>query len=157
MAKLLVVIRLRGRVGIPKEVKDTLEMLRLHRKNHAVIIDDRPSYMGMLKKVIDYVTWGEITPETLAYLLKRRGELEGGKKLTDEYGEKTLGMNNLEELAQAIFNGKLKLKDVPKLKPVFRLHPPSGGFEGSIKRHYKSGGELGYRGKEINELIRRMC
>jgi len=157
LPRLLAVIRLRGRVRIPREVKDTLEMLRLHRKNHAVIIDDRPSYMGMLKKVIDYVTWGEITPETLAYLLRRRGELEGGKKITDEYIQKTVGINSIEELAQAIFDGKISLKDIPKLKPVFRLHPPSGGFKRSIKKHYGAGGELGYRGLEINELIRKMC
>lgn len=157
MPRLLAVIRLRGRVGIPKEIKDTLAMLRLHRKNHAVIIDDRPSYLGMLRKIVDYVTWGEITPETLAYLLRKRGELEGGNKLTDEYIQKTLGINSIEELAQAIFDGKIKLKDIPKLKPVFRLHPPSGGFKGSIKKHFGVGGELGYRGLKINELIRKMC
>lgn len=157
MPRLLAVIRLRGRVRIPREVKDTLKMLRLHKRNHAVIIDDRPSYMGMLKKTVDYVTWGEITQETLAYLLKRRGELEGGRKLTDEYVQETLGMKSIDELAEAIFNGKLTLKDIPKLKPVFRLHPPSKGFKGSIKRHYEAGGELGYRGLKINDLIKRMC
>jgi large subunit ribosomal protein L30 len=39
---------------------------------------------------------------------------------------------------------------------VFRLHPPSKGFKGKIKRGYGSGGELGYRGEKINELLRRM-
>ncbi len=157
MPRLLAVIRIRGRVGVSREVKDTLKMLRLHRKNHAVIIDDRPSYLGMLKKVVDYVTWGEITPETLALMLRRRGELVGGKKLTDEYVKEKLGLNSIEELAQAIFEGKINLKDIPGLKPVFRLHPPSRGFRGSIKKHYKAGGELGYRGLAINELIKRMC
>ncbi|MEM2203989.1 MAG: 50S ribosomal protein L30, partial [Sulfolobales archaeon] len=42
------------------------------------------------------------------------------------------------------------------VKPVFRLHPPSGGFKGSIKKPYGNGGELGYRGQDINDLIRRM-
>jgi len=157
LPRLLAVIRIRGRVGVSREVKDTLKMLRLHRKNHAVIIDDRPSYLGMLKKVVDYVTWGEITPETLALMLRRRGELVGGKKLTDEYVKEKLGLNSIEELAQAIFEGKINLKDIPGLKPVFRLHPPSRGFRGSIKKHYKAGGELGYRGLAINELIKRMC
>ena len=157
MPRLLAVIRIRGRVGVSREVKDTLKMLRLHRKNHAVIIDDRPSYLGMLKKVVDYVTWGEITPETLALMLRRRGELVGGKKLTDEYVKEKLGLNSIEELAQAIFEGKINLKDIPGLKPVFRLHPPSRGFRGSIKKHYKAGGELGYRGLAINELSKRMC
>jgi len=42
------------------------------------------------------------------------------------------------------------------VKPVFRLHPPRGGFKGSIRKPYGAGGELGYRGAAINELIRRM-
>jgi len=42
------------------------------------------------------------------------------------------------------------------VKPVFRLHPPKGGFKGTIRRPYKSGGELGYRGAAINDLILRM-
>ena len=42
------------------------------------------------------------------------------------------------------------------LSPVFRLHPPRGGFKGSTKKPYSDGGELGYRGPAINELIRRM-
>ncbi|MCS7386276.1 MAG: 50S ribosomal protein L30 [archaeon GB-1867-005] len=157
MPKLLAVIRIRGRIGVRGEAQDTLKMLRLHRKNHAVIIDDRPSYLGMLKKVADYVTWGEINSETLALLLKRRGELKGGKKLTEKYIKEKLGLNSIEDLAHAIFEGKISLKDIPDLKPVFRLHPPSGGFKGSTKKHYKAGGELGYRGTAINELIRKMC
>jgi hypothetical protein len=31
-----------------------------------------------------------------------------------------------------------------------------GGHKGSTKKHFAVKGELGYRGKEINELIKRM-
>jgi len=48
------------------------------------------------------------------------------------------------------------LKDLPGVKPVFRLHPPRKGFKGSIKKSYRAGGEAGYRGEAINDLIRRM-
>jgi large subunit ribosomal protein L30 len=40
-------------------------------------------------------------------------------------------------------------------KEVFKLKPPKGGFK-SIKRDFKSGGDLGYRGDDINKLIMRM-
>jgi ribosomal protein L30/L7E len=40
-------------------------------------------------------------------------------------------------------------------KSVYNLHPPRGGFKSSIKQVYPSG-EAGYRGKEIEEYIRRM-
>jgi len=50
-----------------------------------------------------------------------------------------------------------KISDIPELKHMFRLNPPTGGHERKgIKKPYALGGALGYRGKEINELIGRM-
>ncbi|RLF23652.1 MAG: 50S ribosomal protein L30 [Thermoprotei archaeon] len=154
--KLLAVIRIRGTAGVPKDVEDTLKMLRLVRKHHCVIIDNRPSYLGMLQKVKDYVTWGEIDAETLALLLRRRGRLRGNTRLTDDHVKK-LGYENIEQFAKAVLEGKARLDDIPGLKPVFRLAPPSGGFKGTIKKPYKAGGELGYRGSAINDLLKRMA
>ncbi|AAL81927.1 50S ribosomal protein L30 [Pyrococcus furiosus DSM 3638] len=154
MAK-LAVIRIRGRVNVKRPVRDTLAMLRLHRVNHCVIVDDTPSYLGMLQKAKDYITWGEINAETLAKLIRKRGRLIGNKPVTDEYVKEKLGMT-IEEFAQKVVNGEMSLKDLPNLKPVFRLHPPRGGFRGSKKRSFKEGGALGYRGEKINELIERM-
>ena len=43
------------------------------------------------------------------------------------------------------------------LKPFYRLSPPKGGFNRKgIKKPYSIGGALGYRGQEINTLLRRM-
>ncbi|CAB49242.1 50S ribosomal protein L30 [Pyrococcus abyssi] len=154
MAK-LAVIRIRGRVNVKRPVRDTLAMLRLHRVNHCVIVDDTPSYLGMLQKAKDYITWGEINAETLAKLIRKRGRLIGNKPVTDEYVKEKLGMT-IEEFAQKVINGEMSLKDLPNLKPVFRLHPPRGGFRGSKKRSFKEGGALGYRGEKINDLIERM-
>ncbi|AFK23255.1 50S ribosomal protein L30 [Pyrococcus sp. ST04] len=154
MAK-LAVIRIRGRVNVKRPVRDTLAMLRLHRVNHCVIVDDTPSYLGMLQKAKDYITWGEINAETLAKLIRKRGRLIGNKPVTDEYVKEKLGIT-IEEFAEKVVNGEMSLKDLPNLKPVFRLHPPRGGFRGSKKRSFKEGGALGYRGEKINDLIERM-
>ncbi|MEM0379812.1 MAG: 50S ribosomal protein L30, partial [Desulfurococcaceae archaeon] len=62
----------------------------------------------------------------------------------------------IEDLAKAIFEGRIKLHKQSYIKPVFRLHPPQGGFKKSIKKPYGDGGELGYRGRDINELIMKM-
>jgi len=155
LGKRLAVIRIRGTVGVRKDIEYTLRLLRLVRKFHAVVIDDRPDYLGMLQKVKDYVTWGEIDAETLAELLRKRGRLVGNRRLTDE-DVKKLGYSSIEEFAEAVIEFKAELSDIPGLKPVFRLHPPKGGFKGTIKRMYGDGGETGYRGKDINELLRRM-
>ncbi len=152
---LLLVIRLKGESGRRPEERKTLELLRLHRKFHAVLVRDTPPYRGMLK-VLDHVaTWGEINEQTLAKLIEKRGYLTGNKRITLEYLKK-LGYNSFEELARDLIEGRKKITDIPGLKPVFRLRPPKGGFEGTIKKHYREGGETGYRGEAINELVLRM-
>jgi len=162
--KVYAIIRIRGRVDVPPDVEYTLKLLRLHRKNHCVIYPSTlPGIERMLHKVKDWVTWGEIDRETLIELLKTRGRIPGNKPLTDSYVKEKLGLSGIEELADKILKGEImlhKLKDKKNkkwiIKPVFRLHPPRGGFNGTIKKPYKSGGELGYRGTDINNLIKRM-
>ncbi|BDH79738.1 MAG TPA: 50S ribosomal protein L30 [Methanothermobacter sp.] len=147
------VIRVRGSVGVRKDIKDTLKMLRLHRINHAVLVEETPDYKGMLQKAKDYITWGEIDKETLASMIRKRGRLPGNKKITEEH-IKDKGYSTFKELAAAIIKGETKLEDLD-IKPVFRLHPPRKGYE-SVKKSFKEGGSLGYRGDKINELIQRM-
>ena len=154
--KCLAVVRIRGTVNVRKDVEDTLRMLNLERNCHATLIDDRPSFMGMLRKTQNVVTWGEVSKETIALLLRKRGRIVGNRKLTDEYVKK-IGYDSLDALAEAIYNLKVELKNLPGVKPVFRLHPPRKGYKGTVKKSYGVGGETGYRGESINELIRRMA
>jgi large subunit ribosomal protein L30 len=130
-------------------------MLRLARTNHAVLVDNRPAFVGMLKRVRNYVTWGEVSPETVALLLQKRGRLAGNKKLTDEYAQK-IGYKSLGELAEAVASCKVEHRKLPDMQPIFKLHPPTKGFKGKTKKSYGAGGEAGYRGEGINELIKRM-
>ncbi len=153
--KCIAVVRVRGIISAPLQVRETLRMLNLKRNNYAVLIDNRPSFLGMLKTAQSFVTWGEVSKETIAALLRKRGRLLGNKKLTDEYAQK-LGFKSLEELAEAIYNCKVEYWRLPDIQPYFRLHPPTKGFKGKIKKSYGMGGELGYRGEEINELLERM-
>ncbi|NHW45225.1 MAG: 50S ribosomal protein L30 [Candidatus Verstraetearchaeota archaeon] len=149
------VIRLRGRVGVPPDIKLTLRSLKLTRRNHCTIVKATPSIEGMLKKAAGYITYGEVSEEALAALLEKRGRLKGDERLTLDYVKK-LGFESFKDLAKAILEGKASLRGIPGLKLVFRLHPPSGGFKGSIKKPIEQGGELGYRGARINELLMKM-
>jgi large subunit ribosomal protein L30 len=153
--KCLVAVRIRGLSDIPQETKDTLMMLRLTRNCHATLLDNRPAYNGMLLKSKNCITWGEISQETIALLLKKRGKLVGDKKLTDDYA-KELGYKSLDDLALAIFNVDVEFSSLPEVKPVFRLRPPTKGFKGKVKKSYAAGGEAGYRGDAINSLLKRM-
>jgi large subunit ribosomal protein L30 len=153
--KCIAVVKVRGAIRAQREARETLDMLRLARTNHAVLIDNRPAFMGMLKRVQNYVTWGEASKETVALLLQKRGRLAGDKKLTDEYAEK-IGYKSIGELAEAVASCKVEHRKLPEMQPVFKLHPPTKGFKGKTKKSYRSGGEAGYRGERINELIKRM-
>jgi len=150
-----VAVRVRGVIGISREIKDTLKMLHLTGNCHATLIDDRPSYLGMLHKAQNCVTWGEISKENVALLLKERGRLIGGKKLTGEYAQE-IGYKSIDDLAEATHKLEVEYGCLPKVKPVFRLHPPKKGFKGKVKKSYSTGGVTGYRGEAINDLIKRM-
>ncbi|KAA0007472.1 MAG: 50S ribosomal protein L30 [Thermoplasmata archaeon] len=149
------VVRVRGNINVKPEIKKTLQMLRLTRVNHCVLVEDTPSYKGMLNRVKDYVTWGEINQEVLAELIKSHGRIEGDKPVTDEYIGSATSYKSIDELSAAIVGGSIRYQELPNIKPVFRLNPPKGGYEG-IKRSFKNKGALGYRGDKINDLMRRM-
>jgi large subunit ribosomal protein L30 len=150
-----VAIRIRGVISASLDARETLRMLRLTKNNYAVLVDDRQSFLGMLSLVRDYVTYGEPSKETVTELIKQRGRLEGDKKFTEDYAQKN-GYDSLDALAAAVFDCKIEYWKMPGTQAVFRLHPPTKGFKHSIKRGYGSGGELGYRGEKIDELLRRM-
>lgn len=153
----IAIIRVRGKVHVKAQIDDTLSLMNLNRKNHCTIIDKRPEYIGMLHKVNDYVTWGEIKPEVIAKLIETRGSVSGERKVSDESVSKNTKYKTVKEFAQAVSENKTALTEIPDIKPFFRLNPPKKGFErGGIKKPYKLGGALGYRGEKINDLILRM-
>jgi large subunit ribosomal protein L30 len=153
--KPLVVVRIRGLVSAQREARETLELLHLSHTNHAVLIDNRPAYKGMLQRVNSYITYGEPTKETIATLIKKRALLAGDKKLTDEYLTK-IGYKTIDDLADAIVSCKVQFGKLPDMQARFRLHPPSKGYKGKTKKGFNAGGEAGYRGEAINALVKRM-
>lgn len=139
----IAVVLIRGLVRVNTKIKETLKMLNIIQNHECVIVDKNPSMLGMILKCKDYVTYGEIDDETHKQLVERRGrEYKGCTSNADKkmrYDQKYIE-----------YCGK-------KLKPYFRLSPPRGGFERKgTKTAFSRGGALGYRGSEINDLIKRM-
>ena len=152
---LYAVIRVRGIVNVKPKIAKTLALLRLTRNNHCVLLEQTKEIKGMLQQVKDYVTWGEINEKTLSTLLQKRGRLTGDHLLTDEFVSSATSSKTISDLTKALLDGSLHLKEIPELKPVFRMNPPVKGFEG-IKRSFVNKGALGYRGEKINDLLERM-
>ncbi|MGC9445247.1 MAG: 50S ribosomal protein L30 [Candidatus Methanospirareceae archaeon] len=151
------IIRLRGDVNVSPDIKYTLELLRLHRVNHCVLAEENEYSRGMIRKVKDYVAWGEISEDMLESLLRNRGRLTGGKRLSEAVIHDKTSKTSFTELAQALRCGQITMKELTAqgIKPIFRLHPPRKGHSG-VKKSFSEGGVLGYHGDKINELLRKM-
>ncbi|MBS3052015.1 MAG: uL30 family ribosomal protein [Candidatus Aenigmarchaeota archaeon] len=67
------IVRIRGTANISKDKEDTLKMLNLPRINTCTIVPDTPQYLGMMRKVKDYVAFGPIKKETIDELVKKKG------------------------------------------------------------------------------------
>lgn len=154
--KRIVIVRVRGECKIKKDTEDTLRMLRLYKKNSCAVLPSKPAFLGMVNKVKDFITWGEINDATFKELLKKRGKLPGKKPLTEEYLKKHAKLD-FDSFVKEFFDFKKELKDIPGLKLFFKLHPPLHGFERKgVKKPFSMGGALGYRKEKINELVMRM-
>ena len=149
------IVQVRGVVNTRHDIRDTLHMLRLHHINHCVLVPDTPEYLGMIRKVKDYVAYGEVDAGTVETLLRTRGRTTGDLRFTDEYVRTNSGFGGISEFARALVGGSVRIMDMPGLKPVLRLHPPRKGYR-TVKRTFPQGGALGYYGNEINSLLTRM-
>lgn len=126
---MIAVIRIHGRVGVPKEIEETLYRLRIRKKYNLIFLDEKDRVkIGMVKKVKDYVMYGKIDDELVQEIVEKRGELK----------EK---------------NKKAK-KSLENIKPWIRLQPPKGGFKKSTKIPYPKG-ILG-ENKDISKYLERM-
>ena len=151
---MIAVIRVRGTANVTGKLRMTLEMLRLFKVNHLVLVKEEN--LKMIEKVKDYVTYGPIDEATLSKLLEKRGRLEGNKRITPDF-LKSKKIKDFDEMAKMIYSGKIKLKDLG-LELVFRMNPPKKGYErAGIKKAFNMGGALGNRGEKINAIILRMA
>ncbi|PSQ44857.1 50S ribosomal protein L30 [Halobacteriales archaeon SW_7_68_16] len=150
------VVQLRGEVNVAEDVEDTLSMLNLHAVNHCTLVPDRDSYRGMVTKVNDVVAHGEPSAETVATLLRTRGEpVEGDADIDDAWVESNTDYGSVDELATALAGDETALQE-QGLAPVLRLHPPRSGHDG-LKQSRAEGGQLGkHTTEEIDALLEAM-
>ena len=154
----ILAVRIRGTATDNPDVRKTMETLKMESTFRARLLESNPSTLGMLRTAKNLVAWGQVNPEVLESLLRKRAEREGNKKLDEEFAKVFFKKENVAELAKSLITGEVGVKDLwlAGVKPRFRLHPPKGGFKRSTRRAATDGGELGYRGDDINRLVRRM-
>ncbi len=62
---MIAAIRVRGTRDVPHKTRTTLENLNLDRRNQCVIYEDEEAIEGMFKQAKDFITYGEISDETV--------------------------------------------------------------------------------------------
>ena len=68
---MFVVLRVRGSAGKKKDISETLKLLNLTKPNHCILVPKNPVYEGMIAKVKDFITWGEVSDEVKKKLLSK--------------------------------------------------------------------------------------
>ena len=102
------IIRIKGQVGIRHEIKETLQRMGLKKKYSCIVIALGEIEKGMLKKVENFVAYGEINKETQEKLKdKKRGKVfhlnppKGGIKSKMHFPKGVLG-NNKDKINELI-------------------------------------------------------
>jgi len=150
------IIRVRGPIKVNVDIEYTLKLLRLTRVNHCVIYSEDKKIKGMLFKIRNMVTYGEISKDTLKKMLVKRGFVYSDKGKLLKFKEQYTDEKKIDKLVDELISGKTKMNDI-NLKPVFRLKPPTKGYDRKgIKKTFKEGGVLGYRADHINKLLLKM-
>lgn len=154
----IIAVRIRGTATDDPDVRKTMEILKMENTFRARLLENTPSTEGMLRTAKNLVAWGQISPEVLETLLRKRAEREGERGLDDDFAKVFFKRPSVADLANSIAAGEIPIRDLwsAGIKPGFRLHPPKGGFKRSTRRAATDGGELGYRGEDVNSLVRRM-
>ncbi len=106
------IIRITGQINLSEGIKETFQRLKLKKKYTCIVIEKMTdSQEGMIKKIKDFVAYGEITKETYDKLVEKRGQKEknifrlhparGGINTKKHFPKGVLG-NNKQEINKLI-------------------------------------------------------
>lgn len=73
---MIAAVRVRGDVDVSHTISRTLQDLKLEKRNQCVIFEENDAVKGMMDKSKDFITYGEISDDTLEALAERAGKDE---------------------------------------------------------------------------------
>jgi large subunit ribosomal protein L7e len=161
-AKLAIVIRIRGIIGVSPKVRKILQLLRLRQINNGVFVKLNAATIKMLRLVEPYIAYGYPNLKTVKELIYKRGfgkvnkqriPISDNSVIEGVLGPK--GVICVDDLIHEIITVGDNFKACNNFLWPFKLSNPTGGFRQKLL-HFNEGGDAGQRGDEINKLIRRM-
>lgn len=108
---MIAAVRVRGVVGKNTAVKNTLNSIRLYKKNYCVVLNETAEVKGMLEKTRDFITWGEIDDETLK-LLQQKSKQKFYRLSSPKKGFGRKGVKYHFSRGGALGNRKEKINDL---------------------------------------------
>ncbi|XP_049612959.1 60S ribosomal protein L7-like 1 [Syngnathus scovelli] len=160
--KLAVAVRIRDIKGISPQVMKVIHMLRVRKIFNGTFIKINKTTLDMLKIVEPYVAWGYPNLKSVRELILKRGRTKVGTRpvpLTDNnFIEEHLGKYGiicLEDLIHEVYSVGKAFRVVNNFLMPFKL---------SVARHatrdkaglLKDLGNPGFRGTDINTIVRRL-
>lgn len=151
----LLVVRMRGTVNVPYWALTTLKNLYLNKKFSATLVPETTNYLGMLRKINQWVAWSKADSDIIKTLIEKRGKKKSPTLESKDENKSKSNYKGIDELVDVIVNNKIKFSDQNNIKPWFSLNPPKGGFKKNTKKQFSDGGILG-NNKELLEIVKRM-
>jgi len=151
----LLVVRMRGTVNVPYWALTTLRNLYLKKKFSATLVPETTNYLGMLRKINQWVAWSKADSDIIKILIEKRGKKKNPILESKDENKSKSDYKDINELVSVIVNDKIKFSEQNDIKPWFSLNPPQGGFKRSTKKQFSDGGILG-NNKELLEIVKRM-
>lgn len=151
----LLVVRMRGTVNVPYWALTTLRNLYLNKKFSATLVPETTNYLGMLRKISQWVAWSKADSDIIKILIEKRGKKKNPTLESKNENKTKSDYKGIDELVDVIVNDKIKFSDQNNIKPWFSLNPPQGGFKRNTKKQFSDGGILG-NNKELPEIVKRM-
>lgn len=149
------VVRMRGTVNVPYWALTTLKNLYLNKRFSATLVPETSNYLGMLRKINQWVAWSKADSDIIKILIERRGKKKNPLLESRDENKNKSDYKGIDELVDVIVNDKVKFSDQNNIKPWFSLNPPKGGFKKSTKKQFSDGGILG-NNKELLDIVKRM-
>lgn len=162
--KLVIVVRIRGTIGVSPKAKKVLQLFRLRQLNNATFVRLNEATIRMLRLIEPYVTYGNPSRSTVEKLIFKRGfgklnkqRIPIGENAVIEDGLGKFGITCAADLIHELCTVGPHFKEANNFLWPFKLNNPKGGFSRKTKLlHFMEGGEAGARGEEIDKFIKKM-
>ena len=164
-AKLALVVRIRGILGVSPKVRKVLQLLRLRQINNAVFVRLNKATLQMLQIVTPYVAWGYPNLKTVKSLIYKRGFAKINKQripitdntLIEKHFANVADADVIcvEDLIHEIYTVGPAFKQANNFLWPFKLSSANGGFT-KKRLHFNEGGDAGCRQDKINALVQKM-